>query len=791
MSIHFARNAWTRASFYVNAISLSFLLTLLPDEHLQAQKIYLVDASKTQNTIASGLTVIKPVDWDSACGNLQTAIDSAKSSDQIWVRAGTYFPTKDRSGNDVPVENQSARTFMLKNGVRLYGGFGGSELTLSARNLSINTSVLSGKYLQGTPAFSVVTIINADTNTVINGFQITGGSAGDGNNGGGIYCEASSVNIVNCIISGNSSAGRAGGLYNLNASPLLLNCLFTSNTASFGAAVYNANSSPRIINCTVTSNKSNGPGGGVFNESPSAPVIANSILWDNSGGNNKNDNIYFSTGTASGTVEYSIIGQASGRYPGTNNFNNSPLFANASQGNYRCLPGSPAVDGGNNLRYLSGFSTTDVSGQTRISNIIDLGVYEGAGIPVVNASNVVYVNSSNGNISGNGSSWGEAFTSLADAIQFVNFSPTAFTNGVKEVWVAKGTYQPAYNLAGKLVPSDPRALTFSVKDSIKLYGGFSGKETNAAQRNAAQNLTTLNGFMNVSPGYDLRSYNIISVISSARAPTIDGFTITEGLANNLIHGGGGLYAERSTLIVSNCRFIKNDHSAIWNYFSNLTLKSCYFTENTSNDGGGLYNLAGKVDISDCNFYNNGDDRDYGTGGAIVNESTTNTGVVSIMTITRTSFRKNHVRYSCAAIQNGGRLSIYNCEFIDNYTIYLASGILGSGGEQPVVIVNTIFANNHVFSNTVSNSGQMYLINSVITNNVGYREAGVVVGSLYNTDRTIVSNSIIWGNRSEERGQWGNNISNGKNYSTTEGFFINHSIIGNYVFPGRPAVVFPA
>ena len=66
---------------------------------------------------------------------LATIIAGATSGDQVWVAAGTYYPTTGAS---------RTVAFTLKCGVAVYGGFNGTELTLGARNWTTNVTILSG-----------------------------------------------------------------------------------------------------------------------------------------------------------------------------------------------------------------------------------------------------------------------------------------------------------------------------------------------------------------------------------------------------------------------------------------------------------------------------------------------------------------------------------------------------------------------------------------------------------------------------------------------------------------------
>ena len=93
-----------------------FLVLLFPFSAM-AQNIYFVDASKADNQGAG-------TSWTTAKKDLQTAINSASSGDAVWVKAGTYLPAHDPFGSTAPANNRD-KTFTLKNGVKVYGGFAG------------------------------------------------------------------------------------------------------------------------------------------------------------------------------------------------------------------------------------------------------------------------------------------------------------------------------------------------------------------------------------------------------------------------------------------------------------------------------------------------------------------------------------------------------------------------------------------------------------------------------------------------------------------------------------------
>lgn len=208
--------------------------------------------------------------WTNAFTNLQDALANANDGDQIWVTGGIYKPTNEPT------------SFVLVAGVKIYGGFAGTEVALQQRDWKVYNTILSGDI--GEPGNSYHVVIGADR-AVLDGFIITGGNAngtGADSHGGGLYNSAiSTMTIANCVFSGNNSHGSGGGIYNYSSSPTITNCVFTGNISSdgLGGAVYDYSSSPRLINCTFSGNAAR-VGDGMGNEASSQPAAFNCIFWD-------------------------------------------------------------------------------------------------------------------------------------------------------------------------------------------------------------------------------------------------------------------------------------------------------------------------------------------------------------------------------------------------------------------------------------------------------------------------------------------------------------------------------
>ncbi|GAB3988046.1 hypothetical protein GCM10028807_09800 [Spirosoma daeguense] len=199
---------------------------------------------------------------------LQTAINSAAGCGaQIWVASGTYKPT---TGSD------RAISFSMVNGVSIYGGFAGGELTLSARVLTTPSSTtLSGDIdndgILTNNSYNVIRNNNLNNTARLDGFVITGGNAISSypnDCGGGIFNESSSPTLTNCSFLSNYATRLGGAIYNLtNSNTNLTNCSFLNNTGlTDGGAIFNDSSSPTLNNCSFLNNTTtNGAGGAILN----------------------------------------------------------------------------------------------------------------------------------------------------------------------------------------------------------------------------------------------------------------------------------------------------------------------------------------------------------------------------------------------------------------------------------------------------------------------------------------------------------------------------------------------
>ena len=350
--------------------------------------------------------------WANASADIQAMIVASVSGDEVWVAAGVYYPQKDAFGNASPV-NAATKTFLLKSGVKIYGGFVGTETLLSQRNFSLNRSILSADldqndtntdgnfiaesatHIVGTNAMHVIVAVDDNTTTRLDGLIITAANGVAGSSyqeiegtwvyygyGGGIALYNSFPTITNSVIAGNSSDYGGGIYFRGNGSATILpctnlivtgnsatfgggfrsedkvdltNCLFTNNTASYGAGLY-MNKTTNFINTTVAKNAASGGNGGIDVGGNNPISFKNTIVSLNTAPFDPNFNFSVPT-TVSST--YSMLQGSI-----TNTWNN--IYGTDGGGNIDQLPSflnDADVDGADNLYFTQddGFTLKNCS----------------------------------------------------------------------------------------------------------------------------------------------------------------------------------------------------------------------------------------------------------------------------------------------------------------------------------------------------------------------------------------------------------------------------------------------
>ena len=533
----------------------------------------------------------------------QTALDTAETNgvdDVIYLAEGlyegnfSYFPPAETENKSLTITGEpgtSARDIIL-------------DGQNADRVLYMNHDSSSG------PDFSFV----------INGITIQNGRTSSILHGAGIYVAPwyCNLSITNCIIKNSSAGGDGGGIYMSTGRSLTLeNNIVLYNRGRRGGGVYlnGPAGNVTIRNNVIAQNSSSSKGGGL---NVNACCTVN-LVWNTVHGNeadeggglffnwaftaNVYNNIFFgNTATAGGDIYlrddniatrngynndyHDLTGSwtASG-----SNIDAEPLFTYPSAGNYHLQPTSPCINMGSNS--APDIPSTDFEGDTRVSGVAtDMGADECI-------ATVWYVDKDVSS-SGTGTSWGQAFKTIQEAISAASDND--------EIWVKQGVY----NLS----------VSTGVGKAVGLFGGFAGGEANRYQRDWHKYATTVDGQdtvrcffitddaiidgFSIVNGYDSTSGG--GIYNYECYPTIGNCDVSDNSAPS----GGGIFNETSGAFITNCGFFENDASddggGVYNNDdSSSVITNCLFVGNSAGDnGGGIYNDESSPTITNCSFSGN-------------------------------------------------------------------------------------------------------------------------------------------------------------------------------------------
>ena len=94
----------------------------------------------------NGSETASGVDWANAT-TLQAGLDNYVSGDSLFLRAGVYTPTATDSEGIAVIDARDA-TYVLPDGIKIYGGFVGTETESASREMSFlhttNATVIEG-----------------------------------------------------------------------------------------------------------------------------------------------------------------------------------------------------------------------------------------------------------------------------------------------------------------------------------------------------------------------------------------------------------------------------------------------------------------------------------------------------------------------------------------------------------------------------------------------------------------------------------------------------------------------
>ncbi|HNO79902.1 MAG TPA: right-handed parallel beta-helix repeat-containing protein [Phycisphaerae bacterium] len=388
---------------------------------------------------------------------------------------------------------------------------------------------------------------------------------------------------------------------------------------------------------------------------------------------------------------------------------------------------------------------------------------------------VLFVDDSATNGLNDGSSWGNAFVYLQDALSAADANCT-----ISEIWVAAGTYKP--DQGGGQTPGD-RSATFQLRNGLAIYGGFAGGESDLHQRDHVANVTVLEGDLNeddeyipctpgssdcsASGGICAGEFCVLednTVDNSSRLLT-GSFTDQTALLDGFVVQGGqdasvcGIYTYSGSPTVKNCTFAGRLGARMYNELSNPAVLNCVFSNGRKGIGDGIRNESSSPKVVDCLFVDN-------RGEGISNQDGSNPEVIGCTfrdnngVGMRNSNNCNPTVVNCKFIRNygvlgGGMLNwqdssptITNCAFIENYA-NKGGAIDNHYGSNPVLTNCTFIGNESFEGGAIFNDVSIpEIINCTFYRNKSTNSDG---GALRNDNSSdaVLTNCIVWGNTPDQ------------------------------------------
>ena len=214
-------------------IALSFFL-FLSSALAQERYVYVAEDGSSSADAKS---------WATAT-TLQAALSRYKTNDILLVKAGTYTPTM---ANGAVASDLRDGTYALPDGVRIYGGFAGTEKEPEDRDTDLiattNQTLIEGNIGDletNTDNLRHLFTLQGEGEATLDGLTVARGyTMKDGESGAGLHAGPKGrVNLRRCRFIGNESSG--GGAIYVGGTLTVTKSSFERNTAakSSGGAIY-------------------------------------------------------------------------------------------------------------------------------------------------------------------------------------------------------------------------------------------------------------------------------------------------------------------------------------------------------------------------------------------------------------------------------------------------------------------------------------------------------------------------------------------------------------------------
>lgn len=752
----------------------TLLAVLLLGSAAKAQTIHYVTPTGANPTTGNKWEVSEITDEQIL--TLPEALAAANAGDQIWLLGFEQITSADQ------LYVAPADGFTVNSGIKLYGGFRGTERTIDERPTLGKVpyftyrSVLSGDINRDDKVDEINYVYPTNTTrsdnakhvlslnmipdpasgnintypTVVNGLTVIGGNA-IGGNGGGIYVYGDNTGggayqIEKCFLLNNYAAQGGGAIYvtsdvkAVSTESRIVDCVVYNNLAGVRSGAENLGGGIRIdgVGTIVNSSIFNNEGGGVLLSANAKAVnltIARNTVM----------------GIDGGEVSNSVIwGNSKVQNPTATSFENCASDNATIAGNETCISISSESNGSNGPLFEapSVFTSFDRDFDWRRTAYPtwSWGILEGSAL-IDEGDDDAYTGLPSTDLAGETRKKGTIdigayeFQHLdASRIRYVKVGGTgdgsswgnasgdlqkmidelAAVDASGEVWVAAGEYRPTT----QIIDGVQYAASFRMRDGINVYGGFAGTETSKADRLKGDmpwiytNETILLG-ADYENGTATWANNQWNVTSSSRHVVwFAPMAGEEDFKYTTVLDGVTIKGGAANGGEGLADFATDKGGGVYMGL-NATLQNSVITENTADDnGGGVFVNAGRV-VS-CLIYNNS--ATANGGGVFVSGA----GLVNRSMVTENSAKNG----------SGVYLDKNSAEYPEEYLILSTS----------VISNNTALVNGAVYCN----AGGVLLQNTIVNNDCpssvdASNPNSSETGGLYINKYAYVINSVLWNN----------------------------------------------
>ena len=295
---------------------------------------------------------------------------------------------------------------------------------------------------------------------------------------------------------------------------------------------------------------------------------------------------------------------------------------------------------------------------------------------------------------------------IADTIVF-DFSGTI---------TLSSTLPPITDPAGLTIDGTGQTITISGNNSVQVM------RVNIGAKLTLEHLTVINGRADGGGGiYNNQGTLIVSNSTFFGNNAYD-------------YNGGGIYSY-GTLIVSNSTFSNNSAydygGGIYSYGSFIVSNSTFSSNSSGYYGGGIYSY-GAINVSNSSFSGNGTDHH---GGGIYNYGS--------LSVSNSSFSGNSADDSGGGIYSNGSFSVSNSTFSSN-SASTGGGIYNFGTYSANVSNSTFSGNNADSGGGILNTSTLSVSNSTFSGNNADSGGGIYNTGTLNLSNTILANSASGG-----------------------------------------------